>query len=47
MATESNFFILKGKRLLKWNKENLTNRSNLNINDSGKIVHWQEVYAIR
>ena len=32
-ATESNFFISRGKRLLEWNKEKLTSRSDLSIND--------------
>lgn len=32
-ATESNFFISRGKRLLEWNNEKLTSRSNLCIND--------------
>lgn len=32
-TTASNLFITKGKRLLEWNKEKLTSRSNLNIED--------------
>lgn len=32
-AIESNLFVSKGKRLLEWNKEKLTSRSNLNIED--------------
>lgn len=33
MITQSNFYISKGKRLLEWNKENLTSHSDLNVND--------------
>ncbi len=32
-ATESNFYISKGKRLLEWNKEKLTSQSDLSVND--------------
>ena len=32
-ATESNFFVSRGKRLLEWNQEKLTSRSNLSLND--------------
>lgn len=32
-ATESNLYISKAKRLLEWNKEKLTSRSNLSVND--------------
>lgn len=33
MNSESNFIISRGKRLLEWNKEKLTSRSDLCIND--------------
>jgi putative sterol carrier protein len=32
-TTESNFYVSKGKRLLEWNKEKLTSRSDLSVND--------------
>lgn len=32
-ANESDFYISRGKRLLEWNKEKLTSRSNLRVND--------------
>ena len=36
-AKEPNFFIAKAKRLLEWNKEKLTCRSNLSIEDVGEL----------
>ena len=32
-STQSNFYISKGKRLLEWNKEKLTSKSTLSVND--------------